>query len=103
FLYRKVITKLQMKQKKLSQNHQCRPDCGACCIAPSISSPIPEMPEGKPSNTRCIQLSDDFLCKLFNQAERPKVCINFKFDAIICGECREDAMKIMNELESITD
>ncbi|WP_429347626.1 hypothetical protein [Paraburkholderia sp. Clong3] len=29
--------------------HACRPDCGACCIAPSISSPIPGMPNGKPS------------------------------------------------------
>ena len=32
----------------------CRSDCGACCIAPSISSPIPGMPNGKPANTRCI-------------------------------------------------
>ena len=24
-----------------------RPGCGACCIAPSISSPIPGMPHGK--------------------------------------------------------
>lgn len=23
----------------------CRSGCGACCIAPSISSPIPGMPE----------------------------------------------------------
>ena len=26
----------------------CRPGCGACCIAPSITSPIPGMPDGKP-------------------------------------------------------
>lgn len=26
----------------------CRPDCGACCTAPSITSPIPGMPDGKP-------------------------------------------------------
>jgi Fe-S-cluster containining protein len=25
----------------------CRAGCGACCIAPSISSPIPGMPDGK--------------------------------------------------------
>jgi hypothetical protein len=25
----------------------CRPQCGACCVAPSISSPIPGMPHGK--------------------------------------------------------
>ncbi|ENR9132482.1 TPA: YkgJ family cysteine cluster protein, partial [Shigella flexneri] len=23
---------------------ECRPGCGACCTAPSISSPIPGMP-----------------------------------------------------------
>ncbi|MBF7801077.1 YkgJ family cysteine cluster protein, partial [Klebsiella pneumoniae] len=28
---------------------ECRTDCGACCIAPSISSPIPGMPQGKPA------------------------------------------------------
>ncbi|MDR8085529.1 YkgJ family cysteine cluster protein, partial [Acinetobacter baumannii] len=27
---------------------QCRPHCGACCTAPSITSPIPGMPNGKP-------------------------------------------------------
>ncbi|MGK3606278.1 YkgJ family cysteine cluster protein, partial [Klebsiella variicola] len=37
---------------------ECRTDCGACCIAPSISSPIPGMPQGKPANPRCIQLSE---------------------------------------------
>ncbi|HCL3974602.1 TPA: YkgJ family cysteine cluster protein, partial [Pseudomonas aeruginosa] len=25
---------------------QCRAGCGACCIAPSISSPLPGMPAG---------------------------------------------------------
>ena len=34
----------------------CRPGCAACCIAPSISSPIPGMPHGKPAGVRCIQL-----------------------------------------------
>jgi hypothetical protein len=32
----------------------CRPGCAACCIAPSISSPIPGMPHGKPAGVRCI-------------------------------------------------
>ncbi len=88
-----------MEQKQTLQNHQCRPDCGACCIAPSISSPIPGMPDGKPAATKCIQLTDDLLCKLFNHLDRPKVCGNFKFDVIICGENKEEAMRIMNELE----
>ena len=38
----------------------CRPGCGACCIAPSISSPIPGMPVvggiSKPAGVRCGQL-----------------------------------------------
>ena len=35
---------------------QCRAGCGACCIAISISSPIPGMPLGKPAGVRCVQL-----------------------------------------------
>lgn len=31
----------------MENTFECRPGCGACCIAPSISSPIPGMPEGK--------------------------------------------------------
>jgi Fe-S-cluster containining protein len=38
---------------------ECREHCGACCIAPSISSPIPGMPRGKPGGVRCIHLSED--------------------------------------------
>jgi len=45
----------------------CRQGCGACCIAPSITSPIPGMPEGKPSGIRCIQLTDDNKCRLFEK------------------------------------
>ena len=30
----------------------CRRNCGACCIAPSITSPIPGMPQGKPAGVR---------------------------------------------------
>ncbi|MWT08419.1 YkgJ family cysteine cluster protein, partial [Escherichia coli] len=52
----------------------CRSDCGACCTAPSISSPIPGMPQGKPANTRCVQLSESNLCMIFGSPLRPKVC-----------------------------
>ncbi|WP_368759266.1 YkgJ family cysteine cluster protein, partial [Enterobacter cancerogenus] len=48
----------------------CRPDCGACCTAPSISSPIPGMPQGKPANTRCVQLSESNLCMIFSSPLR---------------------------------
>ncbi|MEO8036559.1 MAG: YkgJ family cysteine cluster protein, partial [Acidobacteriota bacterium] len=37
----------------------CRTGCAACCIAPSITSPIPGMPEGKAAGVRCVQLTSD--------------------------------------------
>jgi len=45
----------------------CRAGCGACCIAPSISSAIPGMPDGKPAGVRCAQLDEQNLCRLFVQ------------------------------------
>ena len=45
-----------------SSEHACRPGCGACCIAPSITSAIPGMPLGKPAGVRCVQLDDDNRC-----------------------------------------
>ncbi|HEY1089990.1 MAG TPA: YkgJ family cysteine cluster protein, partial [Burkholderiaceae bacterium] len=52
----------------------CRDRCGACCIAPSISSSIPGMESGKPAGVRCIQLDDADRCKIFGRPERPAVC-----------------------------
>lgn len=79
---------------------QCRIGCGACCIAPSISSPIPGMPNGKPAGIPCVQLTNDFKCKLFGRPERPAVCLGFKAEEIICGKNREEAMENLKQLES---
>ena len=48
---------------------ECRPNCGACCIAPSISSPIPGMPHGKPAGIPCVQLLPDMRCAIFGQPD----------------------------------
>ena len=80
----------------------CRLHCGACCIAPSISSPIPGMPDGKPAGVRCIHLTEDNLCALFNDPRRPEVCKNFQAEALVCGENREEALSILNHLENGT-
>ncbi|HEY4435420.1 MAG TPA: YkgJ family cysteine cluster protein [Lelliottia sp.] len=80
----------------------CRPDCGACCTAPSISSPIPGMPDGKPANTRCVQLSDSNLCKIFGSPLRPKVCGALQPLKEMCGSTREQAMVYLIELEALT-
>ncbi|MCU6163336.1 YkgJ family cysteine cluster protein [Enterobacter roggenkampii] len=80
----------------------CRPDCGACCTAPSISSPIPGMPEGKPANTRCVQLSETNLCMIFGSPLRPKVCSGLQPTAEMCGSTREQAITYLLELEVLT-
>jgi len=80
----------------------CRVGCGACCIALSISSPIPGMPEGKPAGVRCVQLTDDNLCRLFGQPERPTVCVNLRPMAEMCGTSREEALVYLDWLERKT-
>ena len=79
---------------------ECRAGCGACCIAPSISSAIPGMPNGKPAGVRCIQLDNGNRCKLFGKAERPAVCVSLRPNATMCGKSREEAMAFLHELET---
>ncbi len=79
----------------------CREGCGACCIAASISSPIPGMPEGKPAGVRCIHLAGDYRCVLYNSPERPKVCNDFKAEPEFCGSTREEAMMILSSLSGL--
>jgi len=81
---------------------ECRIGCGACCIAPSISSPIPGMPGGKPAGTRCVQLTADNRCKLFGKPERPKVCISLRPSEEICGSDYEEAVALLAFLEEAT-
>ncbi|MCE8031941.1 MAG: YkgJ family cysteine cluster protein [Halomonas sp.] len=77
----------------------CRPGCGACCIAPSISSPIPGMPHGKPAGIRCVQLDAHNLCRLFGDPRRPEVCRSFSFDTELCGQSRTEALQRIAFLE----
>lgn len=81
---------------------QCRIHCGACCIAPSISSPIPGMPQGKPANVRCVQLSEDNLCSIFGSTLRPKVCSNLAPSLEMCAANRDEAMVYLIKLEEET-
>ncbi|NYH23916.1 hypothetical protein GGD40_003395 [Paraburkholderia bryophila] len=79
--------------------HACRPDCGACCIAPSISSPIPGMPDGKPAGVRCVQLGDDLRCAIFGQPERPACCSGLQPQMDMCGTERDEALAWLTQLE----
>lgn len=57
------------------------------------------MPYGKPAGVRCIHLTDDYRCAIYNSPDRPKVCSGFKPDPDFCGSNREEAMRIMGEME----
>lgn len=80
----------------------CRPQCGACCIAPSISSPIPGMPHGKPAGIPCVQLLPDLRCALFGRPDRPAVCASLRPSEAMCGGSREEAMSGLAALEAAT-
>jgi len=80
----------------------CRPGCGACCIAPSITSPIPGMPNGKPAGVRCVQLTADARCRLFGSRQRPTVCNSLSPEIQMCGSTTEHAMAWIGRLEAAT-
>ena len=81
---------------------ECKAGCGACCVAPSITSSIPGMPEGKPAGVRCIQLTSDNKCKLFGKPERPLVCVGLKPSKDMCGASSEQAYATLAFLEEAT-
>jgi Fe-S-cluster containining protein len=80
----------------------CRIGCGACCIVPSISSPIPGMPDGKPAGVHCVQLTDDNRCLIFGQPDRPAVCNNLRPSLEMCGTTDDHAYAYLAWLDQIT-
>lgn len=81
---------------------QCRPGCVACCIAPSISSPIPGFPGGKPAGRSCPQLTRDLRCRLFGLPDRPQCCSGLKPTPEMCGTDRNHALTWLERLERAT-
>lgn len=81
---------------------ECRIGCGACCVTPSISSPIPGMPAGKPAGVRCVQLTADNRCRLFGHPARPLVCGRFLPSPELCGDSVQAAMDYLHRLEQCT-
>jgi len=80
----------------------CRPHCGACCIAPSITSPIPGMPNGKPAGVQCVNLTDDMRCAIFGRPERPRFCASLKPSDEMCGSDRRQGLMRLTSLEAET-
>ncbi len=81
---------------------QCREGCGACCIAPSIAQPFHGMPGGKPAGVPCVHLDEQKRCRLFGDSRRPSLCDEFQAEVSVCGEYREQALRILNELEVLS-
>lgn len=74
----------------------CRPGCGACCIAPSIST------LAKPAGVPCLHLTAELRCAIFGQPERPACCGGLQPSAEMCGENREQALAYLAALEQAT-
>jgi hypothetical protein len=75
-----------------AKNVDCRPNCGACCIAPSITS------LGKPAGVAC----DHLRCAIFGQSGRPACCAGLQPSAEMCGASREEALRWLADLEART-
>ena len=80
---------------------ECRA-CGACCIAISISSALPGMPNGKPAGVRCPHLSEQNQCVLFGKPERPTVCSRYPAMPDVCGLNYQDALRLLDNMECAT-
>lgn len=80
----------------------CRDGCGACCIAPAISSPMPGMPHGKPAGVPCLHLDAEYRCGIFTHPLRPKVCASLQPRRSMCGDDRNFALEYLTELEQLT-
>jgi hypothetical protein len=79
-----------------AKNVDCRLNCGACCIAPSITS------LGKPAGVACDHLDADLRCAIFGQSGRPACCAGLQPSAEMCGASREEALRWLADLEART-
>ena len=75
---------------------ECRAGCGACCIAPSISS------LGKPAGIPCRHLTVDLRCAIFADPARPACCAGLQPSREMCGTTREEALDWLARLEELT-
>ncbi len=81
----------------------CRSECGAFCIAPSITSPLPGMPNGKPAGVPCAQLLPDMRCAGFGKPERPAFCGGLQASAEMRGADRDAALLWLQQLDTATE
>jgi Fe-S-cluster containining protein len=76
--------------------------CGACCIAPSITTAMPDMPNGKPAGVRCLHLTEENECRIFGRPERPSFCLAWSPTPELCGDSLPEAIRNISALEIST-
>jgi hypothetical protein len=75
---------------------ECRTGCGACCIAPSISS------LAKPAGVACPHLDQAMRCQIFGMPERPACCAGLQPALDMCGTTQAHALAWLTQLERLT-
>ncbi len=60
------------------------------------------MPNGKPANTRCVQLDEDDRCAIFGSPQRPAVCGSLQPSVEMCGNDAGQAIAWLTRLETMT-
>ncbi len=98
----KTLLQTVISKHPIESAMDCRPGCGACCIALSISTAIPGLPFGKPAGVRCVQLTDDLRCAIFTAADRPACCAGLKPSLEMCGNHKSEALAYLDWLEQAT-
>jgi hypothetical protein len=60
------------------------------------------MPLGKPAGVRCVQLTVDNRCGIFDSPDRPQVCARLRPQEEMCGSSTEEALAYLYALEHAT-
>jgi hypothetical protein len=60
------------------------------------------MPLGKPAGVRCVQLTPDNRCQIFDSPDRPLVCVRLRPEEEMCGSSAEEALAWLSALEHAT-
>jgi hypothetical protein len=60
------------------------------------------MPQGKPAGVPCVQLTDDFACRIFGDPLRPACCSGLQPSPEMCGHTRDEALLWLTVLEDST-
>lgn len=67
----------------MNDEMECRIGCAACCVVLAIPGPYHGHPNGKPAAVRCVNLTDNNRCGIWDS--RPPVCRNFIARRDYCG------------------